>query len=330
MSEQTILAGDIGGTNTRLSLYAVNGSEVRPLRTEVYPSKTGKLEELLGRFLSAPNTPALGAAALAVAGPVVDGRCVATNLPWVLEEGALAEAAKCKRLRLLNDLQAMAFGVLFVPRSQLIALNGLAPPGRGHAAVLAAGTGLGEAYLHWDGTRYHPSPSEGSHGEFGPRNEVELDLSRYLIAKFGHPSTERVISGPGFSMLYDFLKESGREKAPAELEAELAAGDRNALISKHGVEGRHPICAKVMELFVEAYGAEAGNMALRGFATGGVFVGGGIAPKILPRLQDGRFMKAFVDKGRFREFCSKIPVNVVQGEDTGLLGSAHFARMMLE
>lgn len=329
MAEQTILAGDIGGTNSRLSLYAVRGVAVHPLESEVYPSHSGKLDEFVKRFLDRSPGVKLGAAALAVAGPVVDGRCVATNLPWVLEEGALGEAARCKRLRLLNDLQAMAFGVLYVPPDRLVPLNGLGPPGRGHAAVLAAGTGLGEAYLHWDGGRYHPSPSEGSHGEFGPRNELELELARFLIAKFGHPSTERVVSGPGFSALYDFLKESGREEAPPELEAELAQGDRNAIISKHGVEGRYPICARVMELFLDCFGAEAGNMALRGFATGGVFVGGGIAPKILPRLQDGRFMKAFVAKGRFEEFCSKIPVNVVLGEDTGLLGAAHFARLML-
>jgi glucokinase len=330
VSERTILAGDIGGTSTRLSLYAANGDALHPLRSATYPSRSAKgLEELLARFLSEGAQVKLGAAALAVAGPVVDGRCVATNLPWILDQAALGEAAKSPRTRLLNDLQALAFGVLFVPPEQMVSLNGLVPPGRGQAAVLAAGTGLGEAYLHWTGSRYEPAPSEGSHGEFGPRNEVELELSRYLIEKFGHPSTERVISGPGFSVLYDFLKESGREKAPPELEAELAAGDKNALISRHGVEGRHSICIKAMELFVDAYGAEAGNMALRGFATGGVFVGGGIAPKILPKLRDGKFVEAFESKGRFREFMKKIPLNVVLHEDTGLMGSAHYARMLL-
>jgi len=325
-----ILAGDIGGTNTRLSLFALEGNAVRPVRSATYPSRSAKgLEELLARFMGEGLKVQLGAAALAVAGPVVAGRCVATNLPWVLEESALGEAAKSPRIRLLNDLQALAFGVLFVAPDQVIPLNGLAPPGHGHAAVLAAGTGLGEAYLHWTGSRYEPAPSEGSHGEFGPRNELQLELSRYLIHKFEHPSTERVVSGPGFSLLYDFLRDTGREKAPPELEAEVAAGDKNAIISSYGVEGRHAICTKAMELFVDAYGSEAGNMALRGFATGGVFVGGGIAPKILPRLRDGKFVAAFEDKGRFREFMKKIPLNVVLFEDTGLLGAAHYARMML-
>ena len=325
-----ILAGDIGGTNTRLSLFALEGNAVRQVRSATYPSRSAKgLEELLARFMGEGLKVQLGAAALAVAGPVVAGRCVATNLPWVLEESALGEAAKSPRIRLLNDLQALAFGVLFVAPDQVIPLNGLAPPGHGHAAVLAAGTGLGEAYLHWTGSRYEPAPSEGSHGEFGPRNELQLELSRYLIHKFEHPSTERVVSGPGFSLLYDFLRDTGREKAPPELEAEVAAGDKNAIISSYGVEGRHAICTKAMELFVDAYGSEAGNMALRGFATGGVFVGGGIAPKILPRLRDGKFVAAFEDKGRFREFMKKIPLNVVLFEDTGLLGAAHYARMML-
>ena len=202
MSELCILAGDIGGTNTRLALYAVEGSTLRPLRATTYPSREAAgLEALVRRFVSEGETPRLGAAALAVAGPVIDGRCVATNLPWVLEEAALAEAAKVAHLRLLNDLQAMAFGVLFVPANQLISLNGLAPRARGHAAVIAAGTGLGQAYLHWDGFRHLPAPSEGSHGEFGPRNEVQVELARFLIARHGHPSTERVVSGPGFSRM---------------------------------------------------------------------------------------------------------------------------------
>ena len=205
----------------------------------------------------------------------------------------------------------------------------LAPRARGHAAVIAAGTGLGQAYLHWDGFRHLPAPSEGSHGEFGPRNEVQVELARFLIARHGHPSTERVVSGPGFSLLFDFLAESGRCPVPPELAAELQTGDRNALISRYGVEGRYPICSQAMDLFIDCFGAEAGNMALRGFSTAGVYVGGGISPKILPRLRDGRFVAAFEDKGRFRDFLKQIPINVVLHEDTGLEGSAQYARLML-
>jgi glucokinase len=328
VSETTILAGDIGGTNCRLALYRVSGGASSLTRTQTYPSRGApNLEGLVRRFLEEGPPVSVARAALAVAGPVIDGRCVATNLPWILEEGALAEAAHTARLRLLNDLEAMAFGVLFAPADKLVSLNGLSP-GRGNAAVIAAGTGLGEAYLHWDGERHRPSPSEGSHGEFGPRNALQLELARYLIEKHGHPSTERIVSGPGFSLLFDFLVETGRAKPSAELQAALSDGDRNAIISRRGVDGADPVCAQVMDLFVDCFGAEAGNMALRGFATGGVYVGGGIAPKILPRLRDGKFTAAFEDKGRFREFMKKVPLTAVLEEDAGLIGAANFARMM--
>ena len=330
MRETLILAGDIGGTHSRFSLCAVEGEAVRTVRTQVYASRSAPgLESLVQTFLAAGPKARIDAAALAVAGPVVEGRCVATNLPWVLDEALLGEAAGSPRTRLLNDLQAAAFGILFVDPDQKVSLNDLAPKPHGNAAVIAAGTGLGQAYLFWDGARHHPSPSEGSHGELGPRNETQLALSRYLIERFGHPSTERVVSGPGFTVLYDFLRDTGRQKAPPELEAELATGDKNALVSGYGVTGRYPICAEAMALFVDAFGAEAGNMALRGFATAGVYVAGGVPPKILPCLRDGRFMEAFVDKGRFKDFLSTIPVTVVLDEHAGLLGSAHFARMML-
>lgn len=330
MPDATLLAGDIGGTNSRLALYTASGGALHLRRSETYPSRSARgLEELVTRFLG-QGDERVGAAALAVAGPVVEGRCKATNLPWLLEEKSLAEAARTPRLRLLNDLQALAYGVLFLKPDQLVSLNGVPFTGRGNAAVIAAGTGLGEAYLHWDGSRHHPSPSEGSHGEFGPRNAEELALAGYLIEKFGHPSTERVVSGPGFGLLYDFLVETGRETPPPALRDALAQGDRSATISRLALEGSSPLCSRVMDLFLDAFGAEAGNMALRGFATGGVFVGGGIAPKILPRLRDGRFLAAFEDKGRFRDFCRQIPVSVVLHEDTGLLGASQFARALLD
>ena len=330
MSEATLLCGDIGGTNARLALVRVQGSATATLRTERYPSSSAPaLGEILLRFLAGSPGTKIDAAALAVAGPVVDGRCEATNLPWVLDQRDLGAQIGCSRTTLLNDLQALAFGVLFLPPEQLVSLNGLPHPGRGNAAVIAAGTGLGEAYLFWDGTRYHPSASEGGHGEFGPRNAVELKLAEYLIAQKGHPSTERVASGPGFGLLYDFLKDSGLESEPPDLAHELAQGDRNARISQFGLEGRYPICTRTMDLFVDVLGAEAGNMALRAVATGGVFVGGGVSPKILPRLRDGRFLRAFADKGRFRRFAERIPVSVVLADDTGLLGATHFARLSL-
>jgi glucokinase len=324
-----ILAGDIGGTNCRISMAEVRGTQIVPLRTEVFPSASAKgLEEIALRFLAKGPRMEVAAAALAIAGPVIDGKCVTTNLPWVVTETSMSEAIGCKKVRLLNDLQALAFGVLFVP-DQLTFLTPHRPNGRGHAAVIAAGTGLGEAYLWWDGNRYHPIASEGSHGELGPRNDTELQLCRYLIEKFGHPSVERVVSGPGFSVLYEFLRDTGIERVPDGLEEQLASGDRNATISRLGVEGKVAICRRAMDLFVDLYGAEAGNMALRLVATGGVFIGGGIAPKILPRLQDGRFAAAFCDKGRYRQLCGTIPLMVVQGESTGLLGASQFARALL-
>lgn len=330
MAEGTILAGDIGGTNARLTLVRVRGESAETLRTEHYPSNSAPgLGDIVVRFLSGTPGVRLDAAALAIAGPVLDGRCEATNLPWVLDERKLGEQIGCAKTTLLNDLQSLAFGILFLPKDQLVSLNGLPHPGRGNAAVIAAGTGLGQAYLAWDGARYRPIASEGGHGEFGPRNDVEARLSKYLIERFGHPSSERIASGPGVGVLYDFLKHSGLELETPEVAAELARGDRNARISELGIAERFPICTRAMQMFVEVLGAEAGNLALRVLATGGVFLGGGIAPKILPKLQDGRFLRSMADKGRFKGLCERIPVSVVLTEGTGLLGATHYARLAL-
>ena len=269
---------------------------------------------------------ALQAAALAVPGPVLDGVCHTTNLPWVLDERQLS-AAIGTRVRLLNDLQAMAFGLLYVPDSELETVHGSKPPRHGPAGVIAAGTGLGQALLCWDGQRYHPCASEGGHAEFGPRTPLQVQLREYVVKREGRCSAEHVCSGPGIGRIYDFLRQASGTPEPEAVKAKLASGDRNAHISELGASAADPIAAQAIDLFVEILGSEAGNLALRMVATGGIFIGGGIAPRLLAKLRTGAFWEAFCDKGSHRSLCERVPVNVSMATDAGLLGASHFARM---
>jgi glucokinase len=324
-----ILAGDIGGTKTVLALFEPTSSGVRQLRDAVFPSaEYPSFDDVVTAFLDAERG-VLDAACFGVAGPVIDGRAQITNLPWSIEEGALAALTKAPRVKLLNDLEATAYGVLFLDDAQRCVLNaGSTPVRQGNVAVIAAGTGLGEALLYTDGTQYHPVASEGGHADFAPRTDEEIELLRYLRARFhGHVSYERVLSGPGLYNIYCFLREAQDGGAePAWLTAQLAGGDRSATIAEHGLAGDEAVCVNTLELFAAIYGAEAGNLALKCLALGGVFVAGGIAPKILPVLRNGGFMRAFTDKGRFASLLDRLPVTVALTPRTGLLGAAHFAR----
>jgi glucokinase len=239
----------------------------------------------------------------------------------------LAQAIGAPRVKLLNDLEAMAYGILQLSPDELCALNPSTRPGRkGHAAVIAAGTGLGEAMLYWDGQMHHPLASEGGHADFAPRTDQEIELLRYLRAKIGgHLSYERVLSGPGFYNVYCFLRDSGYASEPPWLTEKLRAGDANRIITEVGLAGEQPLCVATLQLFSTLYGAEAGNLALKCVATGGVFVGGGIAPKILPVLRDGSFLRGFTDKGRFSELLKSIEVSVALNPAAPLIGAAHYA-----
>ena len=325
---ETILAGDLGGTKTLLALYHAKGDRFALLRDETYPSRGHhSFEEILEAFLAVGRPETIDAACFDVAGPVVEGRVKTTNLPWLLDERALATKLGTPRVKLLNDLEATAYGMLHLPAADLACLHpGASPVRPGHIAVIAAGTGLGEAYLFWDGKDHHPIASEGGHADFAPRTDVEVGLLRWLREKIGgHVSYERVLSGPGLFSVYAYLRDSGAAPESEALKAELqTGGDASAAVSRAALERNDALASRALDLFCELYGAEAGNMALRCLTSGGVYLGGGIAPKILPALQRG-FAKGYLDKGRFEGWLREVPVFVSLEPRTALLGAAHYA-----
>lgn len=327
-----ILAGDIGGTHARLGYYqpdnANNHSHARfaAIHESVYASREFRgLDEIVLKFVSESGVgPAI--ATFGIAGPVRDGRVETSNLPWVVEASRLAKELHLDSVNLINDLEAQAWGIPCLGPSDTVALNQIANqnPG-GNQAVVAAGTGLGEAGLLWDGERHHIFACEGGHCDFAPRNELEIELLRYLLARFGHVSYERIVSGPGLANVYLFLKDTHRGEEPQWLRDEIAAGDAGAAISRAAVSALAPLAEQALDLWISIYGAEAGNMALKVLASGGVFLAGGIAPKILPKLAGPLFMQAFLNKGRMQPVLEAMPVRVITNEKTGLLGAARYS-----
>jgi glucokinase len=319
-----ILAGDIGGTKTLLALF--DGDPRQPAVLSTYPSReqTG-LESMVAAFL-AEHPAEVSAACFGVAGPVQDGIHVdTTNLAWPVDGPRVAEVLHLRSVALLNDLEANAWGIPALGPDDFAVLNDGAPDARGNAAVISAGTGLGEAGLYWDGERHHPFATEGGHADFAPRGELEIELWRFLAAEYRHVSYERVCSGMGLVNIERFLRAHLREPRPQWLQERMAEGDPAAAISRAGLDGRDPLAERGVDLLVGIYGAAAGNLALKLMATGGVYLGGGIAPKLLPRLLRGDFMEAFVDKGRFRSLLERIPVRVILNDQTALLGAARRA-----
>lgn len=324
-----ILAGDIGGTKTRLGLFRASETACHLLTTTAYPSKAYRgLEVIIDEFLQGRER--ISAASFGVAGPVVNGFAIATNLPWKISETALGRFLNLKKISLINDLVANAYGIEVMAGNDFTVLN----KGRkasGNRAILSAGTGLGAAVKFWNGARYIPSPSEGGHVEFGPKNSLELGLLQYLFERFGHVSYERVLSGAGLFNIYQFLRDSGSFGAePGWLSSQLAKEDPAAVIAASARSKKSRLCAKALDLFVSIYGAAAGNLALQVMATGGVYIGGGIAPKIIGKLKDGTFMKAFTDKGRLSSIVERIPVKVIMNDRAALLGAAAHAVDRLE
>jgi glucokinase len=330
-----LLAGDIGGTHTRLTLYEVpsHGPPIPArrgsVREESLPSRSfSSLEAAVQAFLGV-RPPRITAAAFGIAGPVVDGRVKTTNLPWHVDERTLSLRLRIGKVKLINDLVATAFGASEAPGRKLVRLQGSSSPRAKKAtvAVLAAGTGLGEAALVWDGTRLVPCGSEGGHTDFAPRNKLEWELFEFLSRRVkGRVSYERILSGPGLGNVYDFFREAKRRKeSPPAARALAKAADRNLAITGLGLSGRSPVCREALRLFLGVYGAEAGNLALKFLATGGVFVAGGIAASLVPLLKKGPFLEAFRDKGRFRSLLEKVPVSVVLDSNIGLFGATRFA-----
>jgi glucokinase len=321
-----ILAGDIGGTKTQLALFSRRDGKLVAEAKELFSSKQFPgLEPILEKFL-ANHKATIERGCFGIAGPVVDGRVKTPNLPWLVDAEKLAATLKLPSISLLNDLEAAAYGIFTLKPAELIILNGGSARRAANKALIAAGTGLGEAYLYDDGRDYHPSASEGGHADFAPRNDMEIGLLRYLLKKFGHASYERVLSGPGLFNIYRFLREERGLDEPGWLKEKIAAGaDASAVITQSALSRDSEICVQALDLFVSVYGAEAGNLALRGKAMGGVYIGGGIAPKILDKLRNGTFMHAFVDKGRYAELLSAVPVKVVLNQETALQGAAYYA-----
>lgn len=319
-----ILAGDVGGTKTNLSLYDTDGVIVTRRELRSFPSREyASLEEILGRFLA--GTPAVEWACVGVAGPVVGGRSRVTNLPWVVEKEAVRRACGARRAFLINDLQATAYAVPFLPPEALAPLQEGEEDPEGTIAVLAAGTGLGASFLVRDGTGFLPVASEGGHADFAPRGDRQVRLLAFLEAEFGRVSVERAVSGPGLYAVYRFLRESeGWEESPG-IDGRLAEEDPPRVITAEGLAGRSAACREALRIFASLYGAAAGNLALHVFATGGVYLGGGIAPAVRPALSDGEFLEAFASKGRFREFLRRIPVRVILDDKAALLGAARYA-----
>jgi glucokinase len=322
-----VLAGDIGGTNTRLAFFDGEPGHLKARETEVFPSgQHSGPEEIAHKFLSKHSHP-IDAICFGIAGPVRDGVSRTPNLPWVVDSRNISKELGVPIVELINDLEANAHGIAELGPHDFVALNQGEPGCSGNQALISAGTGLGEAGLLAEAGGCRPFASEGGHADFAPRNDVEIELLRFLMVKFGRVSWERVLSGPGLVNIYEFLRDTKRGIESKELADEIASGNAAAAISRHGLEGAPEICVQALDIFVSIYGAEAGNLALKVMATGGMFVGGGIAPKIIKKLQGPAFLEAFYSKGRVRAVLEAIPVRVITNDKTALLGAGRVATL---
>ena len=352
-----ILAGDIGGTKTHLALFDWTVERVEPMRLETFHSADyTSLEEMLAEFLVPPKPPTpiddskqandesdvspgepkpqgpvkIDAACFGVAGPVIENHSRTTNLPWIIDGARLASRFDIPHVRLLNDLEAMAHGVLLLRPDELVTLNaGIRLNQKQAIALIAAGTGLGESILFWDGTKYRPMRSEGGHADFAPNSDIEIELLRHVRSQYLHVSYERVLSGPGLHAIYEFFRDT-KKNEPTWLAEKIKAGDPAAEIAEAGLKGQAEIAVQALDLFVSIYGAEAGNLALKAMAVNGLYLGGGIAPKLLPKLKEGTFMKAFTNKGRYKRLMNSIPVHIVMNQRTALIGAASMAAQLVQ
>jgi glucokinase len=320
-----ILAGDVGGTKVHLALYDFTEGKLTHLREARFPAKEfSGLEAIVKEFLAADQVVA---ACFGVPGPVRNGRLRLTNLPWTLDSRELSRDLSIAHVFLINDLEANGYGIAELQPDQIYTLADGDASQIGNRALIAAGTGLGEGLLAWNGRIHVPYPSEGGHTDFGARNEDEIDLLRFLQRKYnGRISYERVVSGMGMTNIFDFLRDIRGVEVPAWLAEKMAAvDDPNSVITEEGLAARSEICEKTLDMFVSVYGAEAGNLALKVLSVGGLYIGGGIAPRILEKLKDGTFIKAFTDKGRLSQLLINMPVRIILESRAALLGAAAYA-----
>lgn len=320
-----ILAGDIGGTNARLAFFDEQQGKLRLVASSIFPSRDFRsLDEIARKYVTTTNLhPQL--ACFGIAGPVREGRVTASNLPWIIDAKTLATELQIPTVFLINDLEAHGWGIETLEPADLIRLNEGSGNAIGNRAIIAAGTGLGEAGLYWDGARHHVFACEGGHCDFAPRNHLEMDLFQYLQAQFEHVSYERVLSGPGLVNIYYFLRDTGRGTQPEWLAEQMLTCDPAAAISQAAMEGRCPMAQQALQIFVSIYGAETGNLALKVMAAGGIYVAGGIAPKILSMLSGPMFLESFLDKGRMRPLLESMPIYVIKNDTLALLGAARCA-----
>jgi glucokinase len=320
-----ILAGEIGATRARLAAFQTEGNKLQCAVEKIYQSQEHRgLSEIISTFVRTEGIP-VHSACFGVAGPVRSGRSKISNLEWTIDSGELASQLKLPSVGLLNDLEAYAYGVDALESKDFVTLSDAAEDAEGNRAVISARTGLGVAGLFWDGFRHHPFACEGGHTDFAPKNEVEIELAKYLRKKYEHVSCERILSGPGIKNIYDFLRDSKKADEPDWLRQQMGeTKDPPALISQLALERKAEICEQTLSIFVSVYGSETGNCALNFMATGGVFIGGSIAAKIVPKMQDPVFMKSFLDKGRMRSLLSDMPVKIIVNDDAGIIGAARY------
>lgn len=321
-----ILAGDTGGTKTRLALYEQENGKLRRRMTETFISREyAGLEEILRVFLGKHHVN-VSTACFGVSGPVVNGMAKLTNLDWQLNEKEIAHAVGIGAVRLVNDLVATTAAIPHFSAEDLFTLHEGSPdPSNKISAVLAPGTGLGEAFLFRGNGHNRVFASEGGHADFAPTNDFEIDLLRYLKKKYERVSYERVLCGPGLFNIYIFLKDSAYAPEPPELAARFAGNDPIAIISEAGLAGEFDICIKALDVFASIMGAQAGNLVLTMLATGGVYLGGGIPPKIVTKLNDGRTVGAYLKKGRLSDVVKRTPLYVIRDDHAALLGAASMA-----
>jgi glucokinase len=319
-----ILAGDVGGTKVNLALFDFIDGNLKHVRDQQFAAKQyAGLEEIVKEFVVSEKVTS---ACFGVPGPVRDGRLRLTNLPWTLDSRELARDLEIDYVFLINDLQANGYGIAELGPEQIYSLSEGDARQVGNRGLISAGTGLGEAFMVWDGRDFVPYPSEGGHSDFAPRNEEEIDLLRFLRQKYnGRISFERVVSGQGLTNIYEFLRDGRGLEEPLWLAERMRQEDPNAVITESALKAKSELCEKTLDMFVSAYGAEAGNLALKVLSVGGLYVGGGIAPRILEKLKDGTFVKAFTDKGRLSQLLVNIPVRVILESRTALFGAAAYA-----
>lgn len=318
------LAADIGGTKTALAIYEVQGKNLQVVKQEKYPSKKyASLEDIIAKFLGKET---IDSACFAIAGPIEKNTCKATNLPWVVRGSNISKRFKIKKVALINDLLANAYGIKVLSKKDLYVLNKGSPEKGSNQALISPGTGLGVATLFFDGEGVKPSPSEGGHVDFAPRNGLEVELLFYLREKFGHVSYERVLSGQGLNNLYRFLIDHSYHPEKASVKNAMKKEDPGRVISSFALSKKCPACVQALDWFCSLFGAAAGNFALTSLSLGCLYLGGGIPPKIKECIKKGDFMRSFKDKGRFASLLEAIPIYIILDPDTALKGSAYYCQ----